>query len=550
MTIRSTTRVNFPENIARSFRCRRIARVKKAPRPIPASADPAAPAVSRSLSRYLHFTAAVTGAAIMIVEILGAKMLSPFLGLSHFVWTAQIAVTLVSLACGYYVGGRLADRSQNPATLYGVIFAAAGYLVMTVLICERVAYWCLDFKLATGSLLASTFLFFVPLALLAMTGPFLIRVISASLAGVGSTAGRLTAIGTLGSFAGTVCIGYLMLPLMPNSVSMYLTAGLLVLISAGYFVFFHRRARAPIAVAVGLGLVIAVLAGRTPIHQHAHYIELFRGNSNFGDLVVLDQRDGKARLFANDNLFQNAYDPVRKQSAAMFTYMLAGLARAYTTNINDVLCIGMGVGIVPMEFAKEGAQVDVVEINPAVLPVGVKYFDLEPERLKISFDDGRHYLNACRKQYDVIVLDAFLGDSSPSHLMTREAFAAMRRVLRPGGTLVINAFCNLGDGRDFFAASLRRTLEAVFPGVQMHSDDSQNYFVATDRAAPVFVHAPELDRVHPMLRSRARAVFARVLNTPEDHGLVLTDDYNPAEFYDAQNREFVRRSQVGRMRQM
>ena len=59
-------------------------------------------------SRYLYFTAAVTGAAIMIVEILGAKMLAPYFGASHFVWTAQIATTLVALAAGYYIGGRLA----------------------------------------------------------------------------------------------------------------------------------------------------------------------------------------------------------------------------------------------------------------------------------------------------------------------------------------------------------------------------------------------------------------------------------------------------------
>ena len=74
----------------------------------------AAPVVTLpvGLRRYLYITAALTGAAIMIVEILGAKMLSPYLGMSHFVWTAQIAVTLVALASGYYVGGRLADRAQ------------------------------------------------------------------------------------------------------------------------------------------------------------------------------------------------------------------------------------------------------------------------------------------------------------------------------------------------------------------------------------------------------------------------------------------------------
>ena len=141
--------------------------MKKAARP---SAAPDVPGLSKGLNWYLHLTAAVTGAAIMIVEILGAKMLSPFIGLSHFVWTAQIAVTLVALACGYYIGGRLADRSQNPGRLYSAILAAAGYLVLTVLVCEPVAYWCLDFKLALGSLLASAFLFFVPLALLAKIG--------------------------------------------------------------------------------------------------------------------------------------------------------------------------------------------------------------------------------------------------------------------------------------------------------------------------------------------------------------------------------------------
>src|SRR5436309_12429894 len=148
----------------------------------------------------------------MIVEILGAKMLSPYLGMSHFVWTAQIAVTLVALACGYYLGGRLVDRSPDLDGLYWSIMGAAVYLALTVLICQPVAYWCLDFNLPVGSLLASTILFFVPLALLAMTGPFLVRVITASVAGLGGNVGGLTSISTLGSFVGTMLIGYLMIP--------------------------------------------------------------------------------------------------------------------------------------------------------------------------------------------------------------------------------------------------------------------------------------------------------------------------------------------------
>jgi spermidine synthase len=505
------------------------------------TAPAAEPALTRGLRRYLYFTAAATGAAIMVVEILGAKMLSPYVGLSHFVWTAQIAVTLVALACGYYAGGRLADRSQRLARLYWAILGAALCLALTVRICEPVAYWCLDFNLAVGSLLASAILFFVPLALLAMTGPFLVRVITSSVAGVGGNVGRLTSVGTLGSLAGTLLIGYLLIPLLPNSLTMYFTALALMLVCAGYFLVCRHKWPAALILLLTLG---SALGGKSYLgltHDYTYVTELFQGNSHFGVLQVVDRRDGGCRFYLNDGLTQNTYDPGRKLSVSHFTYALSGLARAYTTQINDVLCIGLGVGIVPMEFARQGARVDVVEINPAVVPVAVRFFDLQTNLLNLTLDDGRHFLNRCHKHYDVVVLDAFLGDSSPSHLMTREAFAAIRRVLRPGGTLVINSFGHLEEGKDFFAASLNKTLQTVFPGVRMHTcGDGGIFFAASDRSALNFVRPPSLENVHPEVLQDTEATYAGLVAPLPGHGRVLTDDYNPAEFYDARNREEIR----------
>jgi len=495
--------------------------------------------------RYFYFTAAVTGGAIMIVEILGAKMLSPYVGTSHFVWTAQIAVTLVALACGYYVGGRLADRTQQLASLYWAILAAAAYLAVTVLICKPVAYWCLDFRLAIGSLLASTILFFVPLALLAMTGPFLIRVVTSSVVGVGGNVGRLTSIGTLGSFVGTLVIGYLLIPFFPNSITMYLTSIALLLICAGYFAIFRRTTAVPLIVIAIVGISAwfgAQFASKT---TYQRFVERYFGNSHFGQIQVLDRSDGSIRYYLNDFLVQNTYDPERKQSVSQFTYLLSGLARAYVTNINDVLCIGLGVGIVPMDFASHGAQVDVAEINPAIVPVGAKYFGLDTNKLHITIDDARHFLNKCDKKYDAVILDAFLGDSSPSHLMTHEAFSSIRRVLRPGGALVINSFGNLEPGHDFFVASLDRTLKSVFANVHLHTatSDGGMFFVASDRSPLEFVRRPDLQSIHPMVVDDAEASFSHIVETVHDeNGLVLTDNYNPAEFYDAKNREEIRHS--------
>lgn len=500
------------------------------------------PSLSPGLRRYVYFTAAVTGAAIMIIEILGAKMLSPFVGMSHFVWTAQIAVTLVALACGYYAGGRIADRVQRLSWLYGAILAAAAALVVSVLICEPVAYWALDFNLAVGSLLASTALFFAPLALLAMTGPFLVRMITSSVAGVGANVGRLTSISTLGSFAGTLLIGYVMIPLLPNSWTMYLTAAVLALISVGFFTLFRPRRAGGAAGGVALAALVGLLLFTAGSRQRNFVVERFSGNSNFGQLEVLDSPDNSARYYLNDNLTQNTYDPERKQSRSTFTYMLSGLARAYTTNISDVLCVGLGVGIVPMDFARQGAKVDVVEINPAVVPIAKQFFGLEPEKLNLTIDDGRHYLNRCRRSYDAVILDAFLGDSSPSHLLTREAFASVSRVLRPGGVLVINAFADPEPGKDFMAASLKKTLQAVFASVRLHScEDGAIFYVASNHALTGFAREPDWSTFHPQVQRDAQEAFAHLVDTRPESGRILTDNYNPLEFYDAANREMVRR---------
>ncbi|MEK9864688.1 MAG: fused MFS/spermidine synthase, partial [Verrucomicrobiota bacterium] len=166
---------------------------------------------SSAMGRFLYLTAAINGGVILVIEILGAKMLSPFFGTSHFVWTAQIAATLLSLACGYYFGGWLADRKPNLSGLYTCMSVAACYLALATLVLEPVAYFFLGFKLALGSVMMALFLFFVPLTLLAVTVPFLIRVTHVEAHNLGVQVGRLSAISTLGSVVGTLLISYVLI---------------------------------------------------------------------------------------------------------------------------------------------------------------------------------------------------------------------------------------------------------------------------------------------------------------------------------------------------
>jgi spermidine synthase len=511
----------------------------------PSRATPARVEPRPPNSKYLYFTAAVTGAAIMIVEILGARMLAPYFGTSHFVWTAQIAVTLVALAVGYYAGGRLVDASPKLERMYVGILIAAAYLCFAVLLVRPVAYGCLRFNLAAGSLLASGFLFFIPLVLLAMVGPFFVRILTGSVASVGGNVGRLTAIGTLGSFLGTVLIGYWLIPALPNSISMYGTAIALMLVVGGYFLVWSRKRVAPVAVTViaaaGLGAYAVNVDARA---QFENATELARENSPFGLLQVLQEKHTSRRYYLNDYLIQNTYDAEAKQSLSMFTYMLHLLAKAYTPELTNVLCIGLGVGIVPTQFAKEGLAVDVVEINPDVVPLAQKFFDLEPARLNITIGDGRYFVNQTKKKYDAIILDAFLGDSSPSHLMTREAFGEMRRALKPNGTLVINSFGDFGPGRDFLTASIYKSLASVFNSIRIHAVGlhGNTLFVASANPELKIVRLPDLSTVHRNSSNEVAAAFDNLREVTPTSGRILTDNYNPVEVYDAVNREELRRN--------
>lgn len=501
------------------------------------------PRLTPGLRRFLLFTAATTGAVIMIVEILGAKMLAPYIGTSHFVWTAQIGVTLMALATGYALGGKLADRAPQFRWLYGALLLAALALSLSVLWCEPVAFACLRFKLAVGSLLAATTLFFVPLALLAIVPPFLVRALTTSLATVGTSMGRLSAISTAGSMIGTLLIGYALIPFLPNSIIMYAVAGLLALLAVAYFAIWESKRLAP-AVALALaGLATGFIGiARPTLDPATGAVERFRGNSNFGLLQVIDDERTGWRYYANDLLTQNTYLPAERQSASLFTHMLHGLARIYTPEIHDVLCIGLGVGVVPMQFARAGARVDVVEINDAVVPLARKFFDLDPARLNLIIGDGRQFVATTTNRYDTIILDAFLGESPPSHLMTREALAAMKARLKPGGTLVMNTFGEFTPGRDYFLASLAQTLQVVFPNVRIHAMGNGNvFFVATTRPELQFLREPDFAGVPRFLQARVAAAYEDVRTTDAAQGRVLTDDFNPVDFHDAANREELRR---------
>lgn len=496
---------------------------------------------------YFYFTAAVTGGAVLVIEILGAKMLAPYLGTSHFVWTAQITVTLLALAIGYHLGGKTANSTHAVPWLYRLLIVAGIYLAVATALVETVCMGCLRWKLAVGSLVASAFLFLIPLFLLAMTVPILVRKITATAEKAGENAGRLSAISTFGSVVGTLLIGYVLIPHCPNSITMWVTAGGIVALGLSYFVAFNKPAVPTMLLICGtLFSSLTINSGTSRDQARLQRLGklLHQENSHFGTLMVMEDAYSMAqrRMLLNDLLVQNTYEVSTGKSLSVFTVALHGLARMYVPEIRDVLCVGLGVGIVPMEFARDGASVEVVEISDKVSRIAQSHFGFDPAQVRVVIDDGRHHLNVTSQEYDTIILDAFLGDSSPSHLLSREAFAMMKKRLRKDGALVMNCFGEFEAGKEDYIASIDRTLRAVFDSVIIHASGNGNvFFVASSKAGLKPVREADLERAHPWVRSEAEMVFSRTRTCPKESGRLLRDDHNPVEYYDAENREQYRR---------
>lgn len=150
------------------------------------------------------------GWILMGLEIVGGRMLAPFFGSGVWVWGSIISVFLAALSLGYFVGGLLSQRFPSGAALAGIIAAAGVALVPVALRYSAVNDWIagIDLHERWGSLLAATTLFLAPSMLLGMVSPYAVRLVTHRVEQVGSRAGSLYAISTVGSCLGCLATSF------------------------------------------------------------------------------------------------------------------------------------------------------------------------------------------------------------------------------------------------------------------------------------------------------------------------------------------------------
>ncbi len=406
-----------------------------------------------------------TSAAVLILEILAARLLAPYVGVSLDTYTGIIGTVLAGIAAGAWLGGWAADRI-DPRRLLPLLVIAGGVLAIATVPIVRAIGPALGDAGGPG-IVALAALGFLPSAtVLSAVPPAVVKLQLRDLSTTGTTVGRLSAFGTVGAIAATFLTGFVLVALAPVT-TLIITVGVL-LVAAGLLVWawWYRSRHAVAADATvlsalaGLALVTAVAVGSPCDTQTEYYCVSIRDDSerSGGQVLVLDD-------------LRHSFVDVDDPTHLGFWYTRR-LADAIATQTDDgpidVVHLGGGALSLPawVQSTRPGSKQTVLEIDERLVDLVVDEFerDVGPGTgIEIAVGDARLTLaDRPDDSADVIIGDAFASRSVPWHLATEEYVAEIDRVLRPDGVYAANVI----DGPDrAFLAAYAATIATSFDHV-------------------------------------------------------------------------------------
>lgn len=485
----------------------------------------------------LECIATVSGMLVMILEMTGARVMAPHLGTSITVWTSLIGVVLACLALGAWLGGRMADKGANTRQLALVLAWAGSGMALTAFLHAPVAAW-ITSGIASPYLAAvccAIVLFGLPATFFGMVTPYVARLRMSDIATSGRVVGRLYALSTLGSIAGTFLGGFVLISWFRSTHILLGGSAAMLLISV---LIGMRPVRGRVC------LLILVILGAWLSESWTRFQEENSGvlsvETPYNHIRVVRAMDMNGR-----SLLCLGTDPGRYQSA-MYLDDPADLALPYTRlyalgpllapEAQTVLMLGGGGYSVPKwlldgrsSLDAERLRVDVVEIDPDMTRVASEYFHLRNDsRLRVFHEDVRVFCNRNTELYDLVFVDVFGSSYTvPFHAGTVEAMAAMRRAVADDGALLMNVIASAGGEAGNLLWSIRNGLARHFAEVHVLAvtdpdDDNliQNFMLlALPRSRPGILNGEKL------LSWRERLV------PPGPDVPPLRDEYAPVERY-------------------
>ena len=486
---------------------------------------------------YLYITEFFAGMSVMAVELGASRLLAPYFSSSQIVWTIIIGTIMIAMALGNIYGGRSADKNPDPDRLYGRILIAAVWIASVPFAGKFVIAGIsglLVLTVNTGFLVWAAFLtcmvvFVYPLFLLGTVTPSLVKYTVDSLDDSGSTVGTLGAFNTIGSIIGTFVPTFISIPAVGTAVTFLIFSGILLVIGLIYFISSKRGA---VKGSVSAALFI-VCCFASPSMGFAFWEKglTYEGESVYNYLQVSE--DPNHTYLSTNVLFgvQSVYVKSGELTGMYYDYAMAAPLMTASPNTADILVLGMGTGT----YAKQcmtyfkGVTAEGVEIDEKITDLAHMYFEL-PEEVKVTTYDGRAFLSACDKKYDVIMVDAYQDITIPFQMSSVEFFRLVKEHLNEGGVMVVNMNMR-SESSDGINGYLSDTISEVFGNIytaevpnttnlELFASDSDNMLSALSRNTEALENAP--------LRELMNRVQQELVPYTSK-GRLLTDDKAPVE---------------------
>nr|MCR5181986.1 fused MFS/spermidine synthase [Clostridia bacterium] len=412
----------------------------------------------------------------MAVELGASRLLAPYFSSSQIVWTIIIGTIMIAMALGNVFGGRWADKNSDPARLYRRILIAAvwisfipfagryiilgitGLLVVTV--STNLLIW--------AAFIACMVIFVFPLFLLGTVTPSLVKYCISDLGESGSVTGRLGAFNTVGSIIGTFLPTFVTIPAVGTAVTFLIFSGILLLIGLIYFI--RTRTRKVMAIVMTVLFAIGSVLGNGVSFAFWETGLAYEGESIYNYLQV---KDTDRSIILSTNVLFGVQSITMKSDSLTGMYYDYALAAPVMVGLEapEVLILGMGSGTYASQLRKyyPEAEVTGVEIDQKITDLAYDYFGM-PEDIKVETYDGRAYLQADNKKYDIIMVDAYQDITIPFQMSSVEFFGLVRDHLKEDGVMVMNMNMHGGAGdleenRDI-TAYLTATVRSVFGNVE------------------------------------------------------------------------------------
>jgi predicted membrane-bound spermidine synthase len=497
------------------------------------------------MRKFLYVIVFISGLVSLAVEFAASRLLGNYFGTSNLVWASIIGLILIYLTAGYFIGGAWADKSPKHETLYQILAWAAlavGLIPLASRPILRLASNAFD-QLQMGALIGSftvvMVLFIIPVTLIGTASPFAIRLAITNTQQAGKISGRIYAISTLGSFIGTFLPVLLLIPTIGTYRTFLVLSALLMLFSLiGLFITSGWRKLLPYVwmPLIIIGLFIWGVPGTDKntsglvyeTESSYNYIQVV--NQDDYILLRLNEGQGVHSIYKTDQLFFNG--PWEQVVAAPFF----NSAPISPESISDIAIVGLAAGTTVRDAALvfPNAEIDGIEIDPKIVEVGRKYFDMNEPNLNVIVQDGRWAIQNSTKLYDIISVDAYRPPYIPWHMTTQEFFKILKDHLKEDGVMVINIGRGVDDRR--LIDSLYTTIHTIFPTIYITdlSGSFNSILFATNSETSLqnfldnYLVLNQNPESNQFVLGVMAATYAGLQENPNT-GMVFTDDLAPIE---------------------